>query len=151
MGSSNQLLHYTLTERNGVVFALCSSPDYNIIETCAVQYTRDPSYGNLSAPVMGPINREFHICFLQPIPGVYYHQASVIINSTFSIRLRSITTFTFISKIDGNNTFPNQPSGITLKVYQLVLMGLLWLVSMFLTSAISIGILMKISKSEACN
>ena len=146
VGSSIQLLNYTLTERNGVVFALCSSHVPGI-ETCAIQYTRDPSYSNLSDPVIGPINTKFHICFLEPTPGVYYHQASFALNSSFRMRVRSSTDFAFISKMNENITFPNHPSGIYLQVYQLVLMGLLCFV-MFLTSVISIGISIKKGRSR---
>lgn len=125
VGSSDQLLNYTLTERNGMIYAFCSSQTSGI-ESCKIEYSMDSSYSNLSRPVVGPVNTLFHVCFTKPTrslsPGFCGDQLIIV---------RS-------SNDDENASFPNLL--FKLQVYQLGLLGLLFII-MLLTSVISIGIL----------
>ena len=63
------------------------------IGNCTVQYGKDSVYQNLSAPVIGPVNSLFPIVDVETTV-TYYHQASVIINSSLEIIIKSIDTFT---------------------------------------------------------
>lgn len=131
VGSSSQLLNYMLTERNGMVFAFCSSQMENI-KTCTVQYSMNRFYGNLSQPVTGPINTLFHVCFMEPTSAIYYHQASVMISPTLEVIVRSHIAF--------NSSLP---STINLEVYQLGLLGLLFVMVLFTSVTIIVLLLCK--------
>lgn len=149
VGSSGQLLNYSLTERNGMVYAFCSSHTEGI-EICKIQYSMDTSYSSLSAPVTGPIGTAFPVCIVDLSSRIiYYHQASMMINSTLEIVVRSSDVFTFattdnplsndgITNQERNTTVPKH-SYIELKVYQVGLMGLLMVV-LVLALAICTGV-----------
>lgn len=124
-----------------MVFAKCSSLVEGI-DYCTIQYGMDHSYDNLSSPVTGPMDTLFHICVLELTPAVYYHQGSVIINSTLEIRVRSSTAFSF----SNNNTYTctsdaeSTYDGIILQAYQMGLLGA-FICVMVLALVICIGLL----------
>ena len=113
---------------NGAVSALCVSP-IRSISHCSIQFSRDRSYTNLSFPNVGPMNTLFYFMLSATAPGVYYHQASVVINSSLEIVVHSGSAFALAKDFQipesDNTTFLNEPSGVvTLKLYQLVLLGM---------------------------
>ena len=112
---------------------MCST-NTESIGNCTVQYGKDPFYQNLSASVIGPVN------FLFPIVDIentitYYHQASVMINSSLEIIIKSVDTFTTeddvqktassmtpsMASTSNSPLFPmnSSPGGIILTFYQL--------------------------------
>ena len=111
---------------------MCST-NTESIGNCTVQYGKDPFYQNLSASVIGPVN------FLFPIVDIentitYYHQASVMINSSLEIIIKSVDTFTTeddqktassmtpsMASTSHSPLFPmnSSPGGIILTFYQL--------------------------------
>lgn len=105
------------------------------IENCSIQYTLDPYYRNLSSPVTGPINTPFPmITIIHKDSTMYYHQATVITNTSTKVILRSSDVFTTaIHDTSGigvtNTTLPFLPTGsenrvtIVLETYQVGLFG----------------------------
>lgn len=88
------LLNYTLTLTDDIVFALCSSLRQDI-KNCSIQYTLDPYYRNMNSPVLGPINIPFQILtIIHKDSTLYYHQATVITNTSAKVILRSSNVFT---------------------------------------------------------
>ena len=71
---------------------MCST-NTESIGNCTVQYGKDPFYQNQSAPVIVPVNSLFPIVDIETTV-TYYHQASVIINSSLEIIIKSVDTFT---------------------------------------------------------
>lgn len=120
-GSLNQeeIFNYTLYLSDASIYALCSSPIMGI-ENCSIRYTTDYSYENLSPPIMGPINTPFQIIPEGVISAaVYYHQASVIVDPSMKITVRSrdiIYNFETESSCDTVSTNPLLP---TITTFQL--------------------------------
>lgn len=145
-GISQLLFIYDLNVTDGVVSALCTSPIKDITN-CSIQFSRDPFYNNLSFPITIPMNEVYLFTFIGYTPAVYYHQASVVVNSTLEIIVHSsnilIIASNDIGKTDDNSTFLNQSitSGgvVMLKIYQLGLLGLVIAV-LFSSLLISIGV-----------
>lgn len=130
-----------------MVFALCSSQTEGI-KNCKIQYSKDPSYSNLSIPVTGPIGSPFPVCFVDGTLSVYYHQASVIINSTLEIIVRPNGVFTFAtdsttSSEKEDTTVPDH--ALVLEVYQMGLIGLLIAV-LALALAICTGVVIVLNR-----
>lgn len=150
-GFSHHLLIYDLNMTNGAISALCLTP--RDVTHCSIQFSTDPSYADLSSPTVGPTNTLFYFTFMEPTHAIYYHQASVVVNSTLEIIVRSSDVFNFAHG-EGTEccnrayttqyttqTLPNHSSKgvVMLKVYQLGLLGLLFGV-LLLGLFISIGV-----------
>ena len=129
---------------------------------CTVQYGIDPFYQNLSAPVIGPVNSLLTIVDIETTI-TYYHQASVIINSSLEIIIKSVDTFSIEDDIHNiassmtpsmaatshpplfpMNSSPAVNNSVTLKIYQLGLAA--FVVIMALGTAAIIIIVLLIHK-----
>ena len=146
---------YTLTLIEGTIIALCIPLVESAIDdsnNCSIQYTKDSSFRNLSSPVIGPFNIPFAI----PIKETtLYAQATVIVNTSIIISVRSSNVFEFTNGNESENRectstantpfstpmpVPINPGTVTFEVYQVVML-FLFLGILLLALIISIGII----------
>ena len=128
-------------------------------ENCTVQYGKDPLYQNLSAPVIGPVNSLFSIVDIETTI-TYYHQASVMINSSLEIIIKSVDNFTIEDDVHNTtssmtpsmaatshpplfsmNSSPAVNNGVTLTIYQLGLAAFVVIILILLTLGTTIIII----------
>ena len=115
---------------DGAVVALCIPLMESAVDNssnCSIQYTKDSSFNNLSSPVIGPFNIPFVIPIKETV-YVYYHKATVVINSSLVVSVRSR------SFINGSAI---KSSGANITIYQITLCLLFTILSLALI--ISIG------------
>ena len=129
------------------------------IGNCTVQYGKDPFYQNLSAPVIGPVNLLFPIVDIET-STTYYHKASVMINSSLKIIIKSVDTFITEDDVHSTtsamspsmaatshpppfpmNSSPAVKNGVTLKIYQLGLVVFVVIILILLTLGTAIIII----------
>ena len=130
-GSSEQMVNYTWTRRDNVIFALCSTRIEDI-ENCSVQYSQDPHYINLTSPITGLTNTPFPVLSASPASldvtteALYYHQASIVIDASFEVVIRARDSFSFEGHVVmATSPFPTDFKMMTieLEIYQLALLG----------------------------
>ena len=120
---------------DGVASAFCTS-SIRSVNYCTIQFSRDPSYSNLTTPTIGPVNILFQFPFMETSSSTYHHQATLNVGSTHEIIVRSRDVISFSNE----ETFPGTSTTdtsvtvytasrnstiLTLKSYQLGLLGLL--------------------------
>ena len=146
VGSSKELLNYTLSKRKDVLVALCLTWTEGV-ESCKIQFSNGPSYSNLSTPVSGPIGSPFPVRFVDGTSSVYYHQASTVVNSTLEIVVRSNGVFDIApdssTTVIGTADVPN--FAVMLEAYQIGLIGLLMAILTF-TLVICTGIIVFLTR-----
>ena len=137
----HQEFSYTLNVTDGVVSAFCTSSIRNV-NYCTIQFSRDPSYSNLTTPTIGPVNVLFQFPFMETSSSsTYYHQATLNVDSTYTIVVQSSDVISF----PNGETFPGTSvtessateyttsrSSITLTIefYQLGLIALLLFIAL---------------------
>lgn len=113
------------------------------MNNCSIQYTTEYSYENLTHQVIGPINTPFPIISLEEVSTVvYYHQATIVVNTSISVVVRARDVFFtysstshYASQTDPAQfatTFPSEPTiilhrshlGLIVAVIAVLLLGL---------------------------
>ena len=136
---------------DGVAFAFCTSSIRNV-NYCTIQFSRDPSYSNLTTPTIGPVDVLFQFPFMETSSSsTYYHQATLNVDSTYTIVVQSSDVISFpngetfpdTSVTESSTTeytTPRNSITLTIEFYQLGLLGLLIALLLFIALATCCGI-----------
>ena len=129
-----------------MLFALCLTQTKSV-KTCKIEYSEDSSYSNFSTPVSGPIGSPFPVRFMDGTSNVYYHQASVVVNSTLEIVVRSSGVLNILTTDNNNTTISDATTNVP-KLAVMLEVGLLGLLITILafTLAICTGVIVILTR-----